>query len=309
MESESQRGAHEEPARHESATTQQISDTPIGTMAHRNYACPALEAERATHAPEQMRQRAARSAEGNLAFERALHPSLDHAVPPPAWGATFNWHIVPPNGCFRGRVYSDGSRLDGPTPLLARNGWAFTVINDDNITIASASGVPPDWVEDIPGTEAWALAQAAFHAEPGCTFFVDCEPCVKAVHDGPAISCADSKPLARVNRILHDALDDVPCENVIWMPAHLQPGQCGTVVRGDGFLLTEVDVAGNAEADKLAKRAVEHHRVPFRIRQAIKAHYELVTASAMWVARASVLANQQSSDPQRDTQASRAKAA
>ena len=170
-------------------------------------------------------------------------------------------------------------------------------------------GCLPGWVEDIPGTEAWALAQAAMHAELGCTFFVDCEPCVKAVHDGATTSCADNKPLARVNRILLSALDDVPSGNVIWMPVHLQPGQCGTVVRGDGFLLIEADVAGNAEADKLAKRAVEHHRVHFRIRQAIRAHDELVTANAMWVARASILANQQTGDPQRDTQASRAKAA
>jgi hypothetical protein len=250
-------------------------------MAHRSYLCPALEKERAAHAPKAMRQRAARFAEGDLAFERALHPALDHTVPPPAKAATFTWHIAPADGHFLGRVYSDGSRLDGPTPLLARNGWAFVVLDDDDRIIASASGVPPDWVEDIPGTEAWALTQAAQHALPGCTFFVDCDPCVKAVHAGPELSCADNKPLARVHRLMHMALDDTPRQAVTWMPAHLRPGQCGTVTRGDGFLLTESDVRGNAEADKLAKRAVEHHRVPLRTRQAIKAHDELVTANAM----------------------------
>ena len=66
---------------HESATAQQIEDTPMGTLAHRNYQCPSLNGERARHAPDAMQQRAARSAEGNLAFERALHPSLDHIVP------------------------------------------------------------------------------------------------------------------------------------------------------------------------------------------------------------------------------------
>jgi hypothetical protein len=135
---------------HESATAQQIEDTPMGTLAHRNYQCPSLNGERARHAPDAMQQRAARSAEGNLAFERALHPSLNHIVPPPAKNATFNWHIFPEGGCFRGRVYTDGSGLDGPTPLLARNGWAFVVLNESNEVIASASGVPPDWIEDIP---------------------------------------------------------------------------------------------------------------------------------------------------------------
>ena len=162
--SESQRGLPKDAALHETASTQQVADTPTGTMAHRNYACPALEAERIVHAPVAMRQRAGRSAEGNLAFERAMHPSLDHLVPLPAKDATFTWHIAPPDGYFVGRVYSDGSRLDGPTPLLARNGWAFVVLDDDDRIIASASGIPPDWVEDIPGTEAWALTQAAMHA-------------------------------------------------------------------------------------------------------------------------------------------------
>ena len=159
IKNETQLGANEAPApMHEAATVQHIAATPAGTMAHRNYACPALNAERSAHAPELMRQRAARSAEGNLAFERALHPSIDHTVPAPAEAATFNLHIYLPDGYFRGRVYTDGSRLDGPTPLLATNGWALTVLDEDNVTIASASGVPPRWVEDIPATEAWALA-------------------------------------------------------------------------------------------------------------------------------------------------------
>ena len=81
------------------------------------------------------------------------------------------------------------------------------------------------------------------------------------------------------------------------------------MVRGDGFLLVEADVAGNAAADTLAKRAVEIHRVPFRTREAIKARDDLVTENAMWIARASILANQQPTDPQRDSQASRSKAA
>ena len=127
---------------HETATAQHIVDTSIGTMAHRNYACPALEPERIAHAPEQMRQMAARFAEGNLAFERAIHPPCTTSPLPPAKVATFTWHVAPPGGFFFGRVYSDGSRPDGPTPLLARNGWAFVVSNDDDEIIASASGIP-----------------------------------------------------------------------------------------------------------------------------------------------------------------------
>ena len=44
----------EPPSRpvHESATPQQIDDTPMGTLAHRNYSCPSLDSDRARHAPD-----------------------------------------------------------------------------------------------------------------------------------------------------------------------------------------------------------------------------------------------------------------
>ena len=65
----------------------------------------------------------------------------------------------------------------------------------------------------------------------------------------------------------------------------------------------------NAEADKLAKRGVEEHRVPLLTRREIKEHDDLTTSNAMWIARATLTANNQDEDPRRDTEASKAKAA
>ena len=93
------------------------------------------------------------------------------------------------------------------------------------------------------------------------------------------------------------------------MPAHLKPGTCGTAVRGDGFLVEERDVEANGEADRLAKQAVAAHRVPKAIRDEVRQHSELVTDNAMWIARATALANNHQGDPARDTEASKAKAA
>jgi len=87
------------------------------------------------------------------------------------------------------------------------------------------------------------------HAELGCVFFVDCKPCVDAFHDGPEACHADNKPPARVHAVMHVALDDVPKQAVIWMPAHLKPGSCGAAIRGDGFLVEESDVEANDAAD------------------------------------------------------------
>ena len=62
-------------------------------------------------------------------------------------------------------------------------------------------------------------------------------------------------------------------------------------MRGDGFLLTDADIKGNALADNYAKEAVDAHRVPLRIRKAIEAHDDLTTHNAKWIARATVIAN------------------
>jgi hypothetical protein len=97
---------------------------------------------------------------GSLAFDRALFPSMANAVPPPAGQASFSWIATPDGGTCAGTVYSDGSRLDGPTDLLARNGWAFVVVGNEGNIIAAAHGVTPPWIDDIPGAEAWAVLQA-----------------------------------------------------------------------------------------------------------------------------------------------------
>ena len=64
----------------------------------------------------------------------------------------------------------------------------------------------------------------------------------------------------------------------------------------------------NDVADRYAKRAVEAHRVPRRTRDIIEAHDQPTHDNAVWIARATILANQQQQEPHRDTQASRAKA-
>ncbi len=183
-------------------------------------------------------------------------------MPPPSVHATFNWHIKPPGGTYLGTIYSDGSRLDGPTALMGCNGWAFVVLDANCVIIAAAFGVPPDWITDIPGTEAWAITQAAVGAEPGCTHMVDCEPCLRAFHGGRAAACAGNRPLARVSKLMHDALDDTPTDAMMWMLAHATVADIGTKCREDGFLLTLQHLDSNDMADRLAKRAVVFHRVP-----------------------------------------------
>ena len=97
--------------------------------------------------------------------------------------------------------------------------------------------------------------------------------------------------------LLHQVLDDTPASSVVWMPSHCKKGQAGTVARGDGFLLTEIDIELNDVADKHAKQAVEKRRAPHRKRAGIQAHDEATVHNAMWIARATLLANEQVHPP------------
>ena len=121
---------------------------------------------------------------GVASVTRALSPSLDGIVPPPAAVESFEWLRRPPDGTARARFYTDGSRLDGQLAVTARLGWSFVAYDEEGRIVAAARGVPPPWIVDIPGAEDWTILQAAMVAEAGSDFRVDCKPCVDAVHRG-----------------------------------------------------------------------------------------------------------------------------
>ena len=105
-------------------------------------------------------------------------------MPPKPTEATFVWVLRPPDGILTGTIYTDGSRLDGLVELLAVNGWAFVAVDGDGEPTAIARGIPPPWITDIAGAEAWAVLQAALRRAPDVPFRIDCEPCVMAIHRG-----------------------------------------------------------------------------------------------------------------------------
>ena len=148
------------------------SGAPVGNLRHRIWECSATSDLRQLHAPRNLAAEilAGRHRNANTSIERALFPDLASSVKPPCAEATFHWHLKPSGGTFSGKVYSDGSRLDGPCSDTARLGWAFVVVNAENVVIANASGIPPDWIVDVPGAEAWAVLQASMVAEPGTAF-------------------------------------------------------------------------------------------------------------------------------------------
>lgn len=225
---------------------------------------------------------------------------------PPSRCATFHWKVKPSEPLVSGRFYVDGSALDGPVAELTTTGWAVVVLNDDGEVIASAFGLPPPWVTDIGGAEGWALLQAVGMAMPGPNIFLsDCKTAVDTLVSGSKKATSSKCTHARVYALLFAALDDTPVESIVWMPAHQADGMAGKLARSDGKWLTADDIRGNREADVLAKRAVEEHRVPKLTRNQWTASIAETKARAKWIARATYLANNLEAYPFSDSEASR----
>ena len=80
------------------------------------------------------------------------------------------------SGACSGTFYTDGSRIHNGHCDTRRLGWSFVVVNSNGTPVAIARGVPPSFIHDIPGAEAWALAQATRVALAGSQFRWNCKP-------------------------------------------------------------------------------------------------------------------------------------
>ena len=285
----------------------QIDRAPIGDPFHRCWKCPHLQPSRLKHASSEDLARTMHGwGSGKVAFERALVPLPPPPERPPAAEATFHWHVKPGDAFVAGRFYTDGSALDGPNYELMRCGWSFVALDDTDAIVAAAYGVTPPWIRDIGGAEGWALLQAAQVAFPGaCTFTSDCKVIVDSLQLGRAKAVGAGSAHARIYALLFTAFDDTPLEAIVWMPAHQIKGAADTRVKSNGAPLTRIDIEANGEADKLAKRAVEEHRVPFRLRDEWRRCHETTKQRAMWIARATVEANNLPNYPFSDSASSR----
>ena len=105
-------------------------------------------------------------------------------------------------------------------------------------------------------------------------------------------------------------LEDEGVERVGWMPAHLKAADLkhAMATKSDGSLVTKVDNSANDLADRLAKRAVEAHRVPQGEVQAWKTEMAKVKTRAKWIGVATFEANSSKVFPFTDSESSRWKA-
>ena len=117
----------------------------------------------------------------------------------------------PVDGSIKGRIYTDGSMVDGPPyldGLCRRLGWYIVALDGEGNITASACGVPAVWIDTVYGAELWAFWQATRLAMPGASFRTDCLSVLKVFQSGKRSACSSRCKLARVWHGVFAALDD-----------------------------------------------------------------------------------------------------
>jgi hypothetical protein len=189
-------------------------------------------------------------------------------VPKPPKGDTFKW-LRPPTVDIPGdaKWYIDGSLFNGLKPFAKRTGFGVVVTSSCGDLLAYGNGVPPDWVKDASGAEAWALAVVLrmCPALPDTT--TDCLNLVRGLESGRAAVTDAASPLARIWADIFRSLDDECCQqrtitNLRWMPAHGAQHSIGVATKSDGVAISPLDWRANRLVDALAKLAAQESKVP-----------------------------------------------
>lgn len=104
-------------------------------------------------------------------------------------------------------------------------------------------------------------------------------------------------------------MDWEAAKEAVWIPAHTSEDEVAMVRLGNGVRLTAMDRFGNVEADRLAKLAVEEHRVPESVRAEAKRQEELLYDTAKWLGQVTMVAgSRKDGGPTMDATASRKRA-
>ena len=119
--------------------------------------------------------------------------------------------------------------------------------------MASAHGIPPDWITTIHGAEVWALYAAARCAITGAHYKSDCLSVVRSYKRGRQWATAAERPMARAWNLIFELLGDGT--TLVWMPAHTSIDQCVHRMRSDLKQVSATDWRANQLADVLAKSA------------------------------------------------------
>ena len=186
-----------------------------GTIIHRVYMCPHVEARVGTKRPQELNEEWEKRGKGvgegmregakAMEWERGL-----------VTGTAFIRmkreekfvRVMEPQGLVEeANIYMDGSMFDGFCEDLAACGWAFAIVKGGAV-VGLARGVPPCHVRSIPATEAWALAMAVDRVVlASAQFFTDCKSVRDLVNAGVKKATSARQQNARIWNTLFSRTD------------------------------------------------------------------------------------------------------
>lgn len=136
------------------------------------------------------------------------------------------------------------------------------------VILACGSGIPPEWIHDAAGAEAWAYFFVTRETLDVPRVVTDCKGVLNNLEAGVTIATLPSKRLARVWKMAAHNLDgnfDLASSRTLWMPAHGSAQTIGRARGSNGQAITALMWCANRLADLLAKHAATQHRVPRRV--------------------------------------------
>ena len=136
---------------------------PPGTAVHRIWECAVTKQQRQRLVSPLLRhayQRACTNGTADLAvWTRGFMPTQQAVRIAEEHCESFRWIVQPVDGWINGRIYTDGSMIDGPPcvdGLRRRLGWSIVALDSDGNITASACGTPAIWID---GAELWAFGK------------------------------------------------------------------------------------------------------------------------------------------------------
>ena len=146
------------------------------------------------------------------------------------------------------------------------------------------------------------MLQAVKNAHSSARLRIDCKAAVDILLSGRDKAVCPSRITARAWADIFTATGGEPPSDVSWTPAHTAVADIGRRRLGNGQFLSRLDRLGNDEADRLAKAAVQAHRVPRQIRDLINTQESEVRGMAWWVAHVTIAANSWGPQEVRDSE-------
>ena len=181
------------------------------------------------------------------------------ALPPRPAGDSFTWLRAPPEELPSDVTwFIDGSLFDTVCRASRRTGFGVAVVAASGDLLAWGCGVPPSWIQDASGAEAWAFFFVMREALEVPRATKDCMHILVTLEAGVAAATRASKQLARLWSVTASALDDtfeLAASRTTWMPAHGAAHTIGVARDSRGQPITAVMWRANRLVDFLAKSA------------------------------------------------------